>query len=214
MGHKPVVTHLLERLAAVTNLNEVVVVVNDQHPSLWQQWQATIPPEPVVTVVSNGVVSEADRLGAVTDLATAVAAIDNADFIVVVAGDNLIDESLQAHVDAAIERNQPIVMCRDLGTEVPPGRFGEITIDDAGVVTRFREKPSHPESPLAATCTYVLPGAVANELAEYLVDGDADSPGSFIAWLAERTPVTARPLQGRYFDIGNHETLAAARSNW
>ena len=80
------------------------------------------------------------------------------------------------------------------------------------MITRFREKPAKPESPLAATCSYVLPAAAAGLLARYLVAGDADSPGRFVGWLASQQPVLARPIVGPYHDIGNHETLAEARS--
>ena len=36
--------------------------------------------------------------------------------------------------------------------------------------------------------------------------------GGFIAWLSAQRPVGASRLTGRYFDIGNHETLAEARA--
>jgi len=214
VGGKPVIDHLMSRLTELPSVREVIVVVNDQHPAQWQAWQASQPAKPAVRLVSTGVTRERDRNGAVADLALAVASADTAssDLFIVLAGDNLIDEPLQPHLDAAVALDQPIVLCRNLGANVPAGRFGEITVDDAGLVTRFREKPTHPESPLAATCSYVLRSTAADDLKDYLRAGDPDSPGSFIAWLADQEPVTARELTGHYFDIGNHETLAHARA--
>lgn len=211
VGATPVASHLVKRLGDIDGLNHVVVVVNDRHLEQWEGWRKSQPSALHVRVVSNGVVDHTDRLGAVADLATAVAHLD-VDWIVVVAGDNLLDEALGPHVDAAVASGHPVVLCRDLGKNVPPGRFGEVTVDDTGIITRFREKPNDPQSPLAATCTYVLPGAISTELANYLEGGDADSPGGFVEWLAERRSVRARSLTGRYFDIGNHQTLAEARA--
>jgi len=210
VGDRPVATHLHDRLQELEHLTSMVVVVNGKHADQWHSWTDSVLDAPLV--VSNGVTNNADRVGAVADLAVAVESIQDCDWIVVVAGDNLLDEPLQVHVDAAVERDTPVVLCRDLGADVPAGRFGEVTTDDDGLVFKFREKPANPHSPLAATCTYVLPGDIGSDLAVYLTNGDADSPGTFIGWLANRRPVQARTLTGRYFDIGNHETLALARA--
>ena len=213
VGGRPVVSHLVGLIQAVDADAPIVVVANDQHPEPWRRWQHQ--QGPTVVVCSNGVTAVDDRLGAVADLARGVQALPSVDQVLVLAGDNLILESLQPHLDAARADGDPIVLCRDLGDDVPPGRFGEITVDDVDRVVRFREKPADPSSPLAATCTYVLPGSTARtDLAEYLTTGDADSPGSFVAWLAARRTVRARTLTGDYFDIGNHETLADARARF
>ena len=215
VGEAAVASHLLDRLGELRNLQQVVVVVNDQHLEQWHRWNHERRQDVPVLIVSNGALTNDDRPGAVVDMARGIAALDPVDWITVLAGDNLLDEALQPHVDAAANAGQAVVLCRDLGTEVPPGRFGEVTVDDNGLVTRFREKPAEPDSPLAATCSYVLPGSVGASLEQYLTsDGDPDSPGTFISWLIGRQPVMARPLRGRYFDIGNHATLATARRQW
>lgn len=215
VGDQPVASRLLARLAEVHDLTRVVVVVNDQHRDQWTRWKQSLPAHPAVDVVSNGVVTNEERLGAVADLARGIECVGHANsvpgWIVVLAGDNLLDEPLEPHLGAARSANQPVVLCRDLGADVPGGRFGEITVDANNLITRFREKPAKPESPLAATCSYVLPAAAANLVANYLATGDADSPGRFIGWLARQQPVLARPIVGSYHDIGNHETLAEAR---
>lgn len=211
VGGRPVATHLVERLRELDPDLPIVVVVNGRHPEAWNAWCDSSPGR--VAVSTNGVLTDGERLGAVADLARGLEGLPEVETVVVLAGDNLIGESLAPHLAVHQADGQPLVLCRDLGDEVPPGRFGEVTVDAAGCITRFREKPDDPDSPLAATCTYVLPGARADTLVhEYLGGGgDADSPGRFIAWLASREPVRAAALIGTYFDIGNHETLAEAR---
>jgi NDP-sugar pyrophosphorylase family protein len=42
--------------------------------------------------------------------------------------------------------------------------------------------------------------------------GDPDAPGHFVAWLHAQTEVNGTPLEGRWFDIGDAQTLTEARS--
>lgn len=209
----PVASRLLARLEELDDLEQVVVVINDRHVEQWRRWLGTATPR-LVRLVNNGVTTEDERLGAVADLALGVGQLDDCDWVVVLAGDNLLDEPLRPHLDAARLGDRPVVLCRDLGARVPPGRFGEITTDAEGVITRFREKPEAPESPLAATCSYVLPADALDQISDYLTRGDKDSPGRFVGWLAAERPVAARPILGDYHDIGNHETLAQARAHY
>ncbi len=212
VGGRPVIDHLVRRLCAIDHLDRIVVVASDVHPDRWTDWERDqVGP---VRVVTNGVTRFEDRRGAIADLALGLAHLDPTAPALVVAGDNLLDEDLGAHLARALADRRPYVLCRDLGDDVPPGRFGEITVDGSDTVTRFREKPADPDSPLAsATCTYVFPSASDAEVATYLADdGHVDSPGGFIAWLSGRRPVGASRLTGRYFDIGNHDTLAEART--
>ena len=151
VGTQPVASHLLERLNELTGLAQVIVVVNDCHMDQWHRWRASTPTRPAVHVVSNGVTRNEERPGAVADLALGVRnlnANDEApDWTIVLAGDNLLDEALQPHLDAAALAGHPVVLCRDLGDNVPARRFGEITVDEHDIITRFREKPAEPESP-------------------------------------------------------------------
>lgn len=211
VGGRAVASHLVTLLEWVDPAMPIIVVTNGRHRDSWRRWADDYGSR--VQLVSNGVTSVEQRFGAVADLAFGLAVLPPVERTIVVAGDNLILEPLGGHVAAAQALDAPIVLCRDLGSKVPPGRFGEVTADSLGRVTRFREKPSDPRSPLVATCTYVLPGSGLEALVEhYLREGDPDSPGRFIGWLAERQTVFARRLRGSYFDIGNHETLAAARA--
>ena len=41
--------------------------------------------------------------------------------------------------------------------------------------------------------------------------GNSDAPGHFVAWLVEQVPAVAARFEGRWSDIGSHETLAEAR---
>lgn len=211
VGGRPVIDHILDCLGNVPDLDRIAVVANDVHAEAWADW-ATAQPT-TIRLVSNGVGRFEDRRGAIADLALGLEELDLSAPALVVAGDNLLDEDLGPHLRRGLDESRPYVLCRDLGDSVPPGRFGEITVDEADTVVRFREKPSVPESPLVATCTYVFPRADDADVDAYLADGgNVDSPGGFIGWVAGRRRVGASKLVGRYFDIGSAETLAEARA--
>jgi glucose-1-phosphate thymidylyltransferase len=49
-------------------------------------------------------------------------------------------------------------------------------------------------------------------LAQYLAEGgNPDAPGFFVGWLVDRMEVVAREIPGRWWDIGNLDSLAKAR---
>ena len=107
---------------------------------------------------------------------------------------------------------------REIQGEVPPGRYSEILLGDPEAgglqpVQRFREKPADPESNLSAVGLYFLPADVRGNVRHYLDQGgEPDAPGHFFQWLCAERPVVATRLPGGWHDIGNHETLAAARA--
>lgn len=222
VGGTPVVSRITTLLRAVPGMISIAVVVNDAHLPQWHAWQADQPSMPELHLVPNGVTDVADAPGAVADMHRGLAAgsrgaaTEAPTVWLVIAGDNLVDEPLGHHVDLARSSDAAVVLCRNLGGAVPPGRFGEITVDDSGTVVGFREKPDDPTSPLVSTCTYVLPADAPALVRTFLegteAHGGHDSPGQFVAWLAARRRVVASELTGPYFDIGNLETLAAAQN--
>lgn len=218
VGGQPVLTRILRRVAKLRGLGRVVVVVNEKFHADFDAWAGTPGNtsflECPLALVSNGVSNAKERPGAVADmmLGMEAAGAGGSDHWLILAGDNLLHHDLQPYLNA-VPDEENAVLCRDLGDDVPPGRFGEVTVDDDSVVVGFREKPDDPKSPLAATCTYILDYVALPEAKRYLSEGgDADAPGSFVGWLSGRRTVHALPLRGAYFDIGNLETLEEARA--
>ena len=93
-----------------------------------------------------------------------------------------------------------------------PSPYNEVTLDDDGRVTRFREKPKDPQTDLVAVALYFFPPFLVDDLSAYLASGGiSDAPGHFIAWLVQQRSVFALPLTGEWFDIGSLEALEQAR---
>jgi dTDP-glucose pyrophosphorylase len=90
-------------------------------------------------------------------------------------------------------------------------KYGNITVDAEGIITRFEEKPKKPQGTLAAIALYYYSPAVLSLLTTYLAAGNnADQPGRFVQWLYTRKSVKTFQIKGNWLDIGSKETLDKA----
>ena len=215
VGGSPILTRILASVAALEGVSECVVIGNDRFAEQFDAWAAEQRLPFSLQVLNDGSRSDADRLGAVGDLAFALAEVPTGgeDWLVV-AGDNLLEFDLAALQEQFAEQRRPMLVLRE--TEpTGPSRYNEVTLDSRGVVTRFREKPADPKTRLAATAVYFFTADVAERLARYLeTGGETDAPGHFVEWLVREMPVGGVPLDGEWFDIGTPETLERARARF
>lgn len=213
VGGAPIASHLVRRLGTVSDLDKVIVVINDRHPAQFEAWRDSQVEPIAVELLNTGAASVHERNGAVRDMAAAMHSADHVDRRwLVVAGDNLVSGPDLVALEAAGRAVGHAVLCRHVGLH-PSGRFGEVVLDDASNIAAFREKPAVRHSPVAATCTYSLGPEAPELLGRYLAEGgEPDAPGSFIAWLSGRAPVRAWLTRGPYHDIGTPRHLADARA--
>lgn len=215
VGGRAIVDYILRRALALEGVSSGVVVTNARFHAGFERWLAGFEAKVPLSLVCDGVHEEARRLGAVGDLRLGLEAAGGGedDSYLVVSGDNLIDSDLAPLAAEFRRRGAPLVVVRELAGAVPPRRHGEVELDGDGRVTSFREKPDDPRSPLAATSLYFFPPEVRALVGEYLAaGGNPDAPGHFVEWLVRRRPVYAARFEGRWFDVGSLESLAAARA--
>lgn len=211
-----VLTRLLaDSVLGIEGLREVVVVSNHKFHHQFEAWAQDFECPVPLRVLDDGSNSDEDKRGGVADmaLAWAEASRDDETEVLVIAGDNLLDFSLGHYAQTYRKLARPMMLVRHFPEGAPPGRFGEVSIDQTGRISRFREKPQQPESPYAATCIYFFPPSVRIRIAEYLQQGgEPDAPGHFVAWLSQQEEMHAVPFVGTAHDIGNLATLEAARA--
>ncbi|MCZ6465126.1 MAG: nucleotidyltransferase family protein [Proteobacteria bacterium] len=218
IGGVPMLTRIVDAIAVLPELSEIVVVGNARFADAFATWgrspRTTVP----VRILNDGSTEDANKLGAIGDLAFALreAPVGDEDWLAV-AGDNLLDFSLAPAHDAFAARRMPLLLVR----RQPPGpdasRYNEVTLDGEGRVVRFREKPTDPQTGLAAIAFYFFPATVAGAVDRYLAGGgNPDAPGHFIAWLVDEMPVCAWRIEGDsdWFDVGSIETLQQARDRY
>jgi glucose-1-phosphate thymidylyltransferase len=214
VGGKPIIEWVLDNLESVPELKTVYIVTNDKFANDFQKWANAYQNRKRhvrIKVINDGSTSDDDKLGAIGDInlvLTRESLTD--DDLLIVAGDNLFREPLNNFVKAA-KRNPATVAVYDLGDLSAMKKYGTVTIDEHGTVTRFEEKPEKPQSTLAAVALYYYSREVLSLFTTYLAAGNnPDQPGRFLQWLYPRKAVGTYQIKGQWLDIGSKETLEKA----
>ena len=189
---KPILDWLIEDMAKTGLVDEYVVISNHKFAHIFEEWAAR-KDQVKIRVVDDGTSSNETRLGAVKDIQFAIEQLHLDDDLLVMAGDNLLDFSLEGFIRYAKEKKATCVMRYFEAEDAKLSRSGVAQIDADDRVLSMEEKPARPKS--------LIPEAIEGGCG-------TDAPGSFISWLCQRAPVYAWEMPGRRYDIGNLESYA------
>jgi len=212
---KPMMEWVIDNLAPIQGLEKVYVVTNNKFAADFQAWADQYNqthPKLAFEIINDGSTSDSDKLGAIGDinLVIARAGLISTDLIVV-AGDNLFNQSLEDFGRFCSEKNQPVLALYDVGSLEEAKKYGVVAIDSNGVITSFEEKPAQPKSTLIGIALYYYPKDTVATIPTYIAAGNnPDQPGRFVQWLYQRTPVQTWKVPGTWFDVGSKETLEEA----
>jgi len=211
---KPIIEWVVGNLASVPGLETIYVVTNDKFAADFQAWGERYRdrhPQFRFKIINDGSMSDDDKLGAIGDINFVISRENLAQSsLLVVAGDNLLTESLANFAECA-KGTDATVAVYDVGDAEAIKKYGNITVDADGIITRFEEKPQKPHGTLAAVAVYYYSPAVLSLLTTYLATGNnPDQPGRFVQWLYTRKAVKTFQLKGKWLDIGSKETLENA----
>ena len=211
---RPMIEHVLDNIAPIPGIDRVYVVTNDKFAAPFQQWadgyRAT-KSKLNFTIINDGSTDDTNKLGAIGDLNLVLERERVDDDLIVVAGDNLFSESIEAFGKFCREKNAPVLGVYDVGDLEAIKKYNAITIDGGGRITFFEEKPKVPQSTLTGIALYFYPRATLPLIRQYVAEGNnPDQPGRLVQWLYPRTPFYTWRVPGLWFDIGSKETLAEA----
>src|SRR5262249_20401241 len=216
VGGKPIIEWVVDNLADVPDLETVYIVTNNKFAADFEAWSERYQSRERGTqfkfkIINDGSASDDDKLGAIGDINFVVTRENlTQDNLLVIAGDNLFTESLVNFVECARETDATVAVY-DVGDTEAIKKYGNITVDAEGIITRFEEKPKKPQGTLAAIAIYYYSPAVLSLLTTYLAAGNnPDQPGRFVQWLYTRKPVRTFQIEGKWLDIGSKETLEKA----
>jgi glucose-1-phosphate thymidylyltransferase len=204
VGGRPIVDWIVDKIHEA-GIEDVHLVTYARFAPMFADWSEAAG----VVVHDGGTTTNETRLGAIGDMQF----VDLDDDLLVIAGDNLFDDSLADFVEFWRRRDQPAsaVAVHDVGTKELARLYGVVAVDGDDRVVDFVEKPEDPPSTLAATATYLYPRAHARLVDTYLAEGNPpDQPGNYVAWLHRREPVYAFRFAGGWYDIGDHGQLLEA----
>jgi len=208
VGGRPILDVIVDAIREVAEVDSVHVVTNSRKAPEFLDWA----PGKDVQIHDDGTRSNDDRLGAIGDMQFVIDLVGIDDDLLVIAGDNLFEFSLESFVRYwGAKGIASALAVRDVGSLELAMRYGivELAADDR--VVDFLEKPADPPSTLAATATYLFHRAHVPLIRTYLDEGQPhDQPGRFVGWLQQREPVYGWTFEEGWFDIGDLEQLREA----
>jgi glucose-1-phosphate thymidylyltransferase len=210
---KPMIDYVLDNIAPI-GVDRVYVVTNAKFAGHFQRWADDYREKKAkidFTIVNDGSTDDSNKLGAIGDINLVINKEKVNDDLIVVAGDNLFSESVEAFGKFCREKNAPVLAVYDVGNLEQIKKYNSITIDKAGKITFFEEKPKAPTSTLTGIALYYYPKETLPLIKQYVDEGNnPDQPGRLVQWLYTRTPVYTWTVPGIWYDIGSKETLEEA----
>jgi glucose-1-phosphate thymidylyltransferase len=211
---KPMIEHVLDNLAPIGGIDRVYVVTNAKFAAHFEKWSQAYRAAKYklrFTIVNDGSTDDSNKLGAIGDIHRVITQEKIEDDLIVVAGDNLFSESLEDFGAYCRKINAPVLAVYDVGNLEEIKKYNSISLDAAGRITFFEEKPKNPTSTLTGIALYYYPQATLALIRQYIAEGNhPDQPGRLVQWLYTRVPVYTWRAPGTWFDIGSKESLEEA----
>jgi glucose-1-phosphate thymidylyltransferase len=213
VGNKTILDWLIDDIDGAGLVDEYIVISNHKFARHFQDWANTKPQK--ITIVDDGTSTNETRLGAVCDIQFAIEQLNLDDDMLVIAGDNLLDFSLQRFVHYAHKKQTSCIMRFWETDEQRLLKCGVVTIDEQDRILRMTEKSPTPETHWCCPPFYYYTRQDAHLVKKGIENGcGTDAPGSYIAWLCTQTPVHAMEMPGKRYDIGNLQSYEQVQHNY
>lgn len=210
----PILQRICEPLMQVKGLDKIYIVTNHRFAGHYHNWHRDYQNHralPVgIDIWDDGTQSPDDRLGAIGDITFVVEKAKVDDDLMIIAGDNLIEFSLQDFAAAAQSKGASVCV-KDLKSKKLISLYGAVELNKQGRVVGFEEKPPKPKTTLASIGVYYFGKQHLPLFQQYLAEGHSkDAPGYFLQWVHERIEVFGYVIDGEWFDIGDIDSYNKA----
>lgn len=210
VGGKPILERTIERLLAISDLDEIFIVSNHRFAENYEDWCREYRCPKPIRVFDDGTQSNDDRLGAIGDIQFVLDRSKAKDDLLVVAGDNLIAFDLRDFWKFAKSHGAAIGL-KDLGRKDLVSQYSAVTLDATGKVVDFEEKPPLPKGTLISIGVYAFPKKQLRLIKDYLDAGhNRDAPGYYMQWLYQQVDLYGFVIQGPWYDIGDIDSYKQA----
>lgn len=214
VGDVPILERICRQLEALPGLKAIHVVTNHTFAGAYDAWLSDFSRRwkspPAITIHDDGSTTPETRLGAIGDLQFVIDRAKIQDNLLVIAGDNLIDDGLENFVSYARVKGAAVGL-KDFQDPQKVRLYGVVEVNDEGRVIGFEEKPAAPRSTLVGVGLYHFPRETLPLVAKYLAQGNSkDAPGYYLQWLHKETALYGYVLSGEWYDIGDLDSYHRA----
>jgi len=215
IGTRPMIEHILTKIYAFPNLEEVYVAINEKFSSRFQSWKENFRSDRTIHLVNDGSTADSNKLGAIADIELVIRRENLSSELLVVAGDNLFDFNLREFYDFWEQKRSFCVGLYRIENQSLVVKYSNVRVDSDGRIIDFVEKPSKPLSNLIAICLYLFPKEKLSLVKKYLDEGNnPDAPGYFIQWLIKKEKVYGCEFKGSWLDIGDINSYKKANEDF
>lgn len=204
VGGRPIIEHLLDKIEG-----KPIISVNRRFAPQFERWASNFHKD--VDLIVEETRNEEEKLGAVGALAFLFRELSLQEDILILAGDNIIESSLEEFISSY--HGRPLIALYDLGDPARANRrYGVAELGGSRIIS-FQEKPDRPRSALVSTACYIYPPEVFPLIAKFLAQAPRgkDAPGFFNQWLLEQgVELDAFVFRRRWFDIGDRASYIDA----
>ena len=213
VGEKTILDWLVDDIDEAGLVDGYVVISNHKYAAHFEEWAKTKKQN--ISVVDDGTSTNETRLGAVCDIDFAMKKLNIDDDIFVIAGDNVLDFSLTKFIAYAEDKKASCIMRYYEPDEKKLLKCGVVTVDEDDRVLNMTEKSPNSATHWCCPPFYFYTKNDAALVAEGINSGcGTDAPGSFAAWLAQRSAVYAMEMPGSRYDIGNLESYERVKREY
>ena len=213
VGEKTILDHLTDDINAGGNVSEFVVISNHKFAQHFEDWAKTKPYK--ITVVDDGTSTNETRLGAVKDIKFAIDKLNLNDDMLIIAGDNVLDFSLNKFINYAELKNASAVMRYFESEEKRLQKCGVLELAENDLIVNMEEKPQRPKSNWCCPPFYFYKKDDIAKIDKAISDGcGVDAPGSLVSWMCKKSKVFAFEMPGSRYDIGNLESYKKVQKEY
>ena len=204
---KSIIDWLIDDIEQNKLVDEYIIVSNHKFFNHFVLWKNNKNIKNKITILDDGTTSNETRLGAVKDIELSIRKLNIHDDLLILAGDNLLDFSLNGFVTYFKNHNATCIMKYYTDDVNRLKKSANVKIDKNNRVIEMIEKPDVPISNWCCPAFYILSKEDLDNVKIALDDGCGyDAPGSFICWLYKKSLVYAYDMPGERYDIGTIET--------
>src|SRR5256885_1538430 len=116
---KPMIEHVLDNISPIPGVDCVYVVTNAKFANQFIEWSETYratKSQLEITILNDGSTDDSNKLGAIGDVYMVLHREHLDDDLIIVAGDNLFSESLEAFGEFCRRKQAPVVGIYNVGS--------------------------------------------------------------------------------------------------
>lgn len=213
---KPIIEYITDKLINIQGIEKIFLVTNHKFQPKFLDWQNKLNTryQRLLEIIDDGTTSIEQRLGAIGDINFVIKNKYVDSDLLVIAGDNLFNFNLEDFIKFGQEKKSAAsIGLFDVRDKNLARRYGLVSLDSAGKIAEFQEKPKIAHSTLASMCLYYFPKDSLKFVFEYTRSAKfIDAPGNYIQWLSKKIDVYGYVVTGLWFDVG--DILSYSKAIW